>query len=214
MAKKIVVRIPSGSTGAFLAPPCCGKGTFCRKLNSFIPGLHISTGELFRSMKNPEFNDVMAGGGLIENDTTLNILRNHVNQSFDSNTHQMLWLDGFPRDEKQVGMLYEIAIGKVFIIHLKIHNIDVIRRFRRSLEKDEERSTRLDNSITTFARRLEEYRLKETKIISHAHALKIPVIKREISNTEIAAETFYFKHIHPQKTHKRIHQPHGGLRPV
>ncbi len=208
MPKKIIVRIPSGSTGAFLAPPCCGKGTFCRKLNSFIPGLHISTGELFRSMKNPEFNNVMAGGGLIENDTTLNILRNHVNQSFDRNTHQMLWLDGFPRDEQQVGMLHQIAIGKVFIIHLKINNNDVIRRFRRSLEKDEERSTRLDNSIATFTRRLEEYRIKETKIVSCAHALKIPVIKREISNTEIAAEIFYFKHIHPEKTHKHVHQPH------
>ncbi len=210
MSKKTVVRIPSRSTGAILAPPCCGKGTFCRKLNSFVPGLHISTGELFRSMNNPDFNGVMAGGGLIENDTTLHILKNHVSKSFDDDVHQMLWLDGFPRDEKQVGMLHEVAIGKVFLIHLKIHNSDVVRRFRQSLEKDEERSTRPDNSIHTFMRRLDEYRRKETKILKHAHALKIPVIKREISNTENAAETFYFKHMHPENPHQRTHQPHGA----
>jgi adenylate kinase family enzyme len=159
-------------------------------------------------MNNADFNGVMAGGGLIENNTTLDILKNHVSQKFDDSAHQMLWLDGFPRDEKQVAMLFDLAIGKVFLIHLKIHNTDVIRRFSRSLEKDEERSTRPDNSMTTFMRRLEEYRSKETKILNHAHALKIPVIKREISNTENAAETFYFKHIHPENPHKRTHQPH------
>jgi adenylate kinase len=193
-----IVKIPRKSTVSVLAPPSSGKGTFCKLLRQKIHALHVSTGEILRGLQDPDISVVMSKGQLAEDCTMLSILEKHVSKNLNPDSHQVLLLDGFPRNTKQVEMLEQVSLGHIFLVHLKIGDTEVLKRFTNSLQDDSsDRANRLDNDIQTFMYRLNEYRRMENFILNAARSLNIPVIKREISNTKIAAELFYRKHIAP-----------------
>ena len=120
--------------------PGVGKGTQGKLLGS-IPGfLHLSTGDIFRSMdmNSPAgrvFREYSARGELVPNDFTINLWRDHMRQLISVGRYrpdrQLLILDGIPRNEAQAASM-EGDIEVLQILHLAAGNEDVLlRRMQR-----------------------------------------------------------------------------------
>ncbi len=112
--------------------PGSGKGTQGQMVGR-IPGfLHISTGDLFRSLdKDSETGRIFAQyankGLLVPDDVTVGLLKSHLEKTvcsgaFDPKKHIVI-LDGAPRNVNQARLLKEmIDVRK--IIYLKAANVD------------------------------------------------------------------------------------------
>lgn len=125
--------------------PGSGKGTQGKILGS-IPGfLHLSTGEIFRSL-NPRStlaqivtNDLKAGR-LVADEVTLKIFKQHVDGliklgQFNPKTDAML-LDGIPRNVAQCKALEDIVDVKKVLHLVASDREELINRMRkRAIEK-------------------------------------------------------------------------------
>ncbi len=103
MNAKIIVLI--GAPGA-------GKGTQARLLEERHGWPQISTGDMFRALKNldtplaREVQSIMASGGLVSDDLTSRIVADRINQPDCQGSYI---LDGFPRTLPQAQRLEEFA---------------------------------------------------------------------------------------------------------
>ena len=88
----------------FIAPPAAGKGTQSKLISEEYNIPHISTGDLLRdevasgSMLGRLIKEEMDRGGLISDDTMVNLLRTRITQ-IDCNNGYIL--DGYPRNVEQ-----------------------------------------------------------------------------------------------------------------
>ena len=95
-----------------IGAPGAGKGTQARLLSERRGIPQISTGDMFREMKNAEtplareVQAIMASGKLISDDLTFQIVKNRV-QRKDCNAIYVL--DGYPRTAVQAEQLEELA---------------------------------------------------------------------------------------------------------
>lgn len=98
-----------------IAPPAAGKGTQSKLISSEYNIPHISTGDLLRdevmsgSILGQTLKQEMDQGGLISDDTIVNLLRDRITQ-VDCNNGYIL--DGFPRNINQA-IIYENMIQEL-----------------------------------------------------------------------------------------------------
>lgn len=95
-----------------IGAPGAGKGTQARLLQERRGVPHISTGDMFREMKNAdttlarEVQAVMASGKLVSDDLTYQIVRDRTSREDTNGTYV---LDGYPRTAVQAEQLEELA---------------------------------------------------------------------------------------------------------
>jgi adenylate kinase len=95
-----------------MGAPGAGKGTQARLLQERLGLPQISTGDMFRALKEDktplaeEVRPVMAAGGLVPDDVTIRVVRERTGRD-DSKGGYIL--DGFPRTPTQAAMLEELA---------------------------------------------------------------------------------------------------------
>lgn len=95
-----------------IGAPGAGKGTQARLLSERRAIPQISTGDMFREMKNSdtplarEVQEIMASGKLISDDLTLQIVKNRVSRE---DCDGIYVLDGYPRTAVQAEQLEELA---------------------------------------------------------------------------------------------------------
>jgi adenylate kinase len=95
-----------------IGAPGAGKGTQARLLEERRGIPQISTGDMFRALKNAdtplarEVQEIMASGKLISDDLTYQIVRDRTSRDDTSGTYI---LDGYPRTPVQAEQLEELA---------------------------------------------------------------------------------------------------------
>lgn len=95
-----------------IGAPGAGKGTQARLLEERRAIPQISTGDMFREMKNAdtplarEVQEIMASGKLISDDITYKIVKDRTSREDCKDTYI---LDGYPRTAVQAGQLEELA---------------------------------------------------------------------------------------------------------
>ena len=111
----------------FIAPPAAGKGTQSKVVSLTYNIPHISTGDLLRdevragSVMGKFLANEMNKGGLISDDTIINLLRTRISQ-VDCNNGYIL--DGYPRNVEQAKiydtMMHELGrdIGMVIFMDI------------------------------------------------------------------------------------------------
>ena len=111
----------------FIAPPAAGKGTQSKLVSQAYNIPHISTGDLLRdevatgSALGKYLQEEMNKGGLISDDTIINLLRSRINQ-VDCNKGYIL--DGYPRNVEQAKiydtMMHELGrdVGSVIFMDM------------------------------------------------------------------------------------------------
>ncbi len=123
-----------------IGAPGAGKGTQARLLDERLGIPQISTGDMFREMKNAdtplarEVQAIMASGKLISDDITYKIVRERTSRSDTRGTYV---LDGYPRTAVQAEQLEELANdqGKdILAIEIDVPKDELLRRLtgRRS----------------------------------------------------------------------------------
>ena len=101
-----------GKIIVLIGAPGAGKGTQARLLEERRAIPQISTGDMFREMKNAdtplarEVQEIMASGKLISDDITYKIVKDRTSREDCNETYI---LDGYPRTAVQAGQLEEIA---------------------------------------------------------------------------------------------------------
>ncbi len=119
----------------FIAPPAAGKGTQSKLVSLAYNIPHISTGDLLRdevatgSVMGKMLADEMNHGGLISNDTIINLLRERINK-VDCNNGYIL--DGYPRNIEQAKiyetMMYELGKDVGIVIYMNIDQDLALKR--------------------------------------------------------------------------------------
>jgi adenylate kinases len=95
-----------------IGAPGAGKGTQARLLQERLGIPQISTGDIFREMKNAdtplarEVQAIMASGKLVSDDLTYQIVRERTSREDTAGTYL---LDGYPRTAVQAEQLEELA---------------------------------------------------------------------------------------------------------
>src|SRR5215213_3736958 len=95
-----------------IGAPGAGKGTQARLLQERLGIPQISTGDMFREMKNAdtplarEVQTTMASGKLISDDLTYQIVKDRTSRDDTKGTYI---LDGYPRTDVQAEQLEELA---------------------------------------------------------------------------------------------------------
>lgn len=121
-----------------IGAPGAGKGTQARLLEERRGIPQISTGDMFREMKNDdtplarEVQGIMSAGGLVSDDLTLQIVKSRTMREKDSYI-----LDGFPRTAVQAEMLETLATEQnrtIEVIEVDIAREELFKRLtgRRS----------------------------------------------------------------------------------
>jgi adenylate kinase len=96
-----------------MGAPGAGKGTQARLLQERLHLPQISTGDMFRALKEAqtpladEVRVLMAAGQLVPDDVTIRVVRERTAQDDCRNGYI---LDGFPRTPAQAAMLEELAV--------------------------------------------------------------------------------------------------------
>lgn len=109
-----------------IGPPASGKGTQAEKIAKEFGIKHISTGEIFRKIKNNEISKYLVSGKLLPDEFVFKIVKENI----DNEDNYIL--DGFPRTLTQAKMLDEFLKenGKKvdYVIYLKVSDKGVIKR--------------------------------------------------------------------------------------
>jgi adenylate kinase len=109
-----------------IGAPGAGKGTQARLLQERRSIPQISTGDMFREMKNAdtplarEVQEIMASGKLINDDLTLKIVKERTNREDCKGDYI---LDGYPRTSVQAEQLEELAGEQNKEIHAILVNV-------------------------------------------------------------------------------------------
>jgi adenylate kinase len=95
-----------------LGPPGSGKGTQAKRLAKYLDIPHVSSGDLFREMKEAdtplahEIRQILASGDLVPDDLTVQVVAERLAKA-DTREKGAI-LDGFPRTVPQAGALDEL----------------------------------------------------------------------------------------------------------
>jgi len=95
-----------------MGAPGAGKGTQARLLQEHLQLPQISTGDIFRSLKNAdtplacEVRDIMKAGNLVPDELTTRVVRERTSQP---DTRNGYILDGYPRTPAQAVSLQDLA---------------------------------------------------------------------------------------------------------
>jgi adenylate kinase len=96
-----------------MGAPGAGKGTQARLLQERLGLPQISTGDIFRAMKEAqtplaeEVRALMSAGNLVPDDLTIRVVQERTNRE---DCRRGYILDGFPRTPKQAAMLEKLAV--------------------------------------------------------------------------------------------------------
>lgn len=111
----------------FIGPQGCGKGTQARILSEKLKIPHISTGDLFRSLKGDlkkKVDEIINKGLLVPDELTIEILKDRISKE---DCKKGFILDGFPRNLNQAKALENlISVDKV--IELSIPDEESVKR--------------------------------------------------------------------------------------
>lgn len=118
-----------------IAPPAAGKGTQSKLISSTYNIPHISTGDLLRdevasgSALGKSLKQEMDRGGLISDDTMVNLLRNRITQ-VDCNNGYIL--DGYPRNVEQAiiydNMVKDLGMNIGLVVFMDIDRDVALKR--------------------------------------------------------------------------------------
>jgi adenylate kinase len=118
-------------------PPGAGKGTQAKKIAGKFGILHLSTGDMFRSVQKTDetIKKLLAAGQLVPDEIVIDIVKKRLDED---DVERGFLLDGFPRTLKQAEELdtalksKNIKIDAVFLID--VHSEEVVKRIagRRS----------------------------------------------------------------------------------
>jgi adenylate kinase len=98
-----------------LGPPGSGKGTQAKRLAKLLDIPHVSSGDLFREMKEAdtplahEIRQILAKGDLVPDDLTVQVVAERLSKA-DTREKGAI-LDGFPRTVPQAEALDELLAG-------------------------------------------------------------------------------------------------------
>lgn len=115
-----------GKILVIIGAPGAGKGTQARLLEERRGIPQISTGDMFREMKNAdtplarEVQEIMASGKLINDELTYKIVKERTSREDCSNDYI---LDGYPRTSVQAEQLEELADEQGKTIHAILVNV-------------------------------------------------------------------------------------------
>jgi adenylate kinase len=98
-----------------MGPPGTGKGTQARLLHERLGLPHVSTGDIFREMKQAQtplgeqLRGILASGKLVQDDLVIRVVEERTARPDCRGGYV---LDGFPRTPAQADMLETIALGQ------------------------------------------------------------------------------------------------------
>lgn len=114
-----------------LGAPGAGKGSISNILKDKYNFIHISTGEIFRKAINAntdfarKLKSIMLSGGLIDDDTTNEVVKNELMEL--SNKNLNIVLDGYPRNIHQANFLSKIV--KVdYVFDILVDEQEIMKR--------------------------------------------------------------------------------------
>lgn len=140
--------------------PGSGKGTQAKRMAEKYGLMHVSTGDLFRheiSNKTPlgmKAQEIINNGGLVPDDITLGMLRNHLEKHAGS---KGFIFDGVPRTIKQAEMLDDksmfpgLDITRVIYLHVDMEEVQSRILKRAMIEQ------RADDTPETVKARVENF---------------------------------------------------------
>ncbi len=153
---------------ALFGPPGAGKGTQAKKLAEKYNLTYISTGDILRKEINEgtplgiEAKSVIEQGGLVCDETIVQIIENSINMHHDSNG---ILFDGFPRTYAQAyildGLLIKMNTKLSALISLEVPKDELIGRMMARAEKE----NRSDDKKEIIENRLNEYNTKTVPVI-------------------------------------------------
>lgn len=116
-----------------------GKGTQATRLCERYNLLHVSTGDLFRAMRNrtdalaKRVQDTINAGILVDDDTTNAVLQDRLEQA-DVASYAGVLLDGYPRNVAQAQWLTEYLKGTPYggVSGVLLLKLDLYEAFKRS----------------------------------------------------------------------------------
>ena len=143
-----------------MGPPGAGKGTQAKRVAEHYGIPAISTGDIFRAMKNADtplarqVRAIMESGGYVSDEITNEIVKDRLTQP---DCQRGFLLDGYPRTLQQVGTLddYLAETGRPLdaVISLLADTDEVVARLLRRAEID----GRSDDNEETIRVRLQVY---------------------------------------------------------
>ena len=117
-----------------MGAPGAGKGTQARLLHERLKLPQISTGDMFRALKEAqtplaaEVRTLMAAGQLVPDDVTIRVVQQRTAQD---DCRDGYILDGFPRTPAQAAMLETLAVkqgNKIHAIHIQMRREALAQR--------------------------------------------------------------------------------------
>ena len=109
-----------------VGPPGSGKGTQAEKLAKKFSLKHISTGDLFRNIKDEEVIKYVVSGRLLPDELVAKVVEEEMDDGDD------LILDGYPRNLNQAKILDKFLTEKNkkadYMIYLKVDEDTIIKR--------------------------------------------------------------------------------------
>ena len=113
-----------------------GKGVQAQYIKDAYSIPHVSTGDLFRAMREREdelakrVQEIMKSGALVDDDTTNEVVRDRLEQPDAGNG---VILDGFPRNQQQAEWLEKYLAGKgESVTGVLLLNLDMFAAFKRA----------------------------------------------------------------------------------
>lgn len=153
----------------FFGPPGSGKSVQGNLLVERNGWRWISTGELFRSSKDPEVLDRLASGGLIDDEMTNRVLKTAL-EGVQSDGEVVL--DGYPRNQAQAEWLMENVADFS-------HSVDCVIHFEVPKEELISRLTsrgRAEDTPEVVSHRLDIYNEKTQPVIEYFKKVDVPVV--------------------------------------
>lgn len=153
-------------------PPGSGKGMISKALSLSDSAVHVSTGEIFRSIdpdseKGEMIKSYIDKGNLLPDGLTIDIWHEFIEGKIKAKEFekgQYLMLDGIPRTLKQV-VLLEKYIKVEYIIVLEMKDMDKLIARMKNRAKIENRLDDLDENV--LKKRMNIYLQDTSKILKH-----------------------------------------------
>jgi adenylate kinase len=173
--------------------PGVGKGTQGERLGRLPQFVHLSTGEMFRSLdKNSslgkEVQSFIDRGVLVPDELTIRIFHDAVHRLIASDrfdrAHDTLVLDGVPRNANQCQIL-DGEIQVVRVIHLVSSNEEAMVARMKKRAQLEGRKDDADEAV--IRRRFDVYRRETAPVLGHYPAKLILKIDALGTPDEVAA---------------------------
>lgn len=154
----------------FFGPPGSGKSVQGQLLVERNKWEWVSTGELFRKSEDPEVLDLLATGGLIDDELTNRVLGDALSK-IDPKLNVVL--DGYPRNHDQAKWLAEVAPTYNrqvdCVVLFAVHKDELMRRLTGR--------GRREDTPEVVAHRLDIYNEKTQPVIDFYHESGVPVLK-------------------------------------